>query len=66
MVSPVSDYDCAPPHSGQNFADFGIGLPQFMQNFVSADVPAGAIGPAGPGGVLGAPGSGGRIAFIMV
>ena len=43
-------YDCAVPHSGQNFAALGIGLPQFVQNFVApaadavppgaADVPA--------------------------
>jgi hypothetical protein len=40
-------YACEPPHSGQNFADFGIGLPQFMQNLVSAE--AAAAGAAGAG-----------------
>src|ERR1035438_8507525 len=60
-------YYWAPPHSGQNFADFGTGLPQLIQNFAAADGAAGATGepPAGCG-AGGAPGSGGRIAFIMV
>ena len=65
---------CCVPHSGQNLAFFGMGLPQLKQNFVSvagasAGVPA-AVGGAGGGGALGfcgagPPGSGGRIAFII-
>src|SRR5262249_13926876 len=44
-------HPCGPPHSGQNLAGLGIGLPQLMQNLV---VPAGASGaePAGAAGFM--------------
>src|SRR6266404_91784 len=67
-ISPLI-YDCALPHSGQNFAPFGMGLPQLMQNFVS--VPgAGAGEPpppagAGPAGLAGGGASPGFSAFII-
>src|SRR5689334_19415345 len=46
LIVQRDNYCCACPHSGQNLLVRGIGLPQLMQNFVSAlvPVPAGAAG----------------------
>ena len=55
-------YCCAPPHSGQNLALFGIGLPHSTQNFVSpcgaAGAPAAGDSPGGGAGGTGLVGDG--------
>src|SRR5580658_5977769 len=65
-VVTAGRYCCAPPHSGQNLAGFGIVLPQLMQNFVPPAVaPSGAPGAAGPVGAAGPAAAAGLAAFII-
>src|SRR5882724_11565339 len=76
-IAPTRGRYCGLPHSGQNFAPLGIGLPQLVQNLVSvagAGAPppptgTGATGPAGAGpppGACGGCGAFGLSAFTTV